>query len=87
MAEKLVTIARFTDYIEAELAKQLLEDFGIEAVVTGENVANVYSGLPALMDLELQTLASQAQEAIEILESRDEPGNSQHSSEPDDTQE
>lgn len=81
MAEELVTVARFTDYIEAELAKQLLEDFGIKAVVTGENVANVYSGVPALMDLELQTLASRAQEAMEILESRAQ------SSDTDDTEE
>ena len=71
MAEKLVTIAQFADYIEAELAKQLLEDFGIKSVVTGQNVANVYSGLPALADVELQTLESQAQQALEILESQE----------------
>ncbi len=69
MADKLVTIAQFANYIEAELAKQLLGDYGIEAVVTGQNVANIYSGLPALADLRLQTLESQAQRAKEILES------------------
>lgn len=69
MADKLVTIAQFTNYIEAELAKQLLADYGIEAVVTGENVANIYSGLPALANIELQTLESQAQQALKILES------------------
>ncbi|UCG55693.1 MAG: DUF2007 domain-containing protein [Phycisphaerales bacterium] len=87
MAEELVTVARFTDYIEAELAKQVLEDFGIKAVVTGENVANVYSGLPALMDLELQTLTSRAQEAIEILESHNKPGDAEQPDKPDDAQE
>ncbi len=69
MAEKLVTIAQFADYIEADLARQLLDDYGIKSIVTGQNVANVYSGLPALTDVELQTLESQAQQALEILES------------------
>ena len=69
MADKLVTIAQFTNYIEADLAKQLLDDFGIKSVVTGQNAANVYSGLPALANVELQTLESQAQQALEILES------------------
>ena len=70
MSEKLVTIAQFPSYIEAEMAKQLLADFGIEALVTGDNTSNTYSGLPALSDVELQVLESQAQEAQEILESQ-----------------
>jgi hypothetical protein len=72
MEDKLVTIAQYADYIEAEMAKQMLEDSGIKAVITGENVANVYSGLPALTDLELQVFESQAEEAIDILESQPE---------------
>ena len=70
MADRLVTIAQFADYIEAEMAKQLLGDYGIEAVVTGQNVANLY-GVPALADLRLQTFESQAQEALKILESHE----------------
>jgi hypothetical protein len=70
MSEKLVTIAQFPSYIEAEMAKQLLADYGIEAIVTGDNTSNVYSGLSALTDVELQVFESQAQEAIEILESQ-----------------
>ena len=70
MADKLVTIAQFPGYIEAEMAKQLLSDFGIEAVVTGDNTSNAYSGLSALTDVELQVFESQAQEAKEILESQ-----------------
>jgi hypothetical protein len=70
VSEKLVTIAHFADYIEADLAKQLLDDFGIKSVVTGQNAANIYSGLPALADVELQTFESQAQQAREILESQ-----------------
>ena len=70
MADKLVTIAQFADYIEAEMAKQLLDDYGIKSVVTGQNAANIYSGLPALANVELQTLESQVQQAREILESQ-----------------
>jgi len=69
MEEKLVTVARFENYIEADLARQQLEDEGIKAVVTGENAGNVYSGVPAAIDIELQTLESQAEQAREILES------------------
>ena len=69
MADKLVTIAKFADYIEADLAKQLLDDFGIKSVITGQNAANIYSGVPALASTNLQTLESQAQQAREILES------------------
>ncbi len=70
MSDKLVTIAQFPSYIEAEMAKQLLSDFGIEAVVSGDNASNAYSGIPALSDVELQVFESQAQEAMEILESQ-----------------
>jgi hypothetical protein len=88
MSDKLVTIAQFPSYIEAELAKQMLSDFGIEAVVSGDNTSNVYSGIPALSDVELQVLESQAQEAIEILESQqqesDEYDNDETDSDSDD---
>ena len=68
MPDKLVTIAQYSNYIEAEMAKQLLADYGIEAVATGENASNIYS-IPAVEGPELQVLESQAQKAREILES------------------
>lgn len=71
MEDNLVTVARFDDNIEADLAKQLLEDFGIKAVVMGQDVANVFAGVPGVIDLELQTLESQAKQAVEILESKE----------------
>jgi hypothetical protein len=83
MADKLVTIAQFTDYIAAELAKQLLDDFGIKSVVTGQNVASVYSGVFAAIHIELQTLESQAEKALEILQSESKPVDAP----PDDEQE
>ncbi len=78
--EKLVTVARFDDYMKADLARQLLEDEGIKAVVLGQNVGNVYSGVPAVVDIELQTLASEAEEARAILEAN-KPQNSEESEE------
>ena len=71
MADKLVTIAKFNDSSQAHLAKQLLADFGIEAVVTGENFANLYPGSVSLQLIELQVLESQSRQAREILESHD----------------
>ncbi len=71
MDDKLVTIAQFTNYIEAEMARQLLADYGIKAVATGENASNMYS-LPAVEGPELQVPESQARQAREILESQKE---------------
>jgi hypothetical protein len=65
--DKLVAIKQFANYIEAELAKQQLADFGIEAVVTGANAANVYS-IPAMGRPSLHVRQSQAEKALEILE-------------------
>ncbi|MBA7640398.1 hypothetical protein ES703_48063 [subsurface metagenome] len=66
MAEKLVTIAQFADYIEADLAKQLLDDFAIKSVVIGEKYGLPY---PIPSQAELQVFEGQAQQALEILES------------------
>ncbi len=68
MEDKLVTIASFTDYIEAEMARQLLADYGIKAVATGQNASNIYP-IPAVEGPELQVLESQAGQARQILES------------------
>ncbi len=67
MDDKLITIAQFPSYIEAEMAKQLLADYGIEAVATGENASDMFS-LPAVEGPELQVPESKAQQAREILE-------------------
>jgi hypothetical protein len=67
--EKLVTIAQFANYIEAEMAKQLLADYGIEAIVTGENASVLYPAA-GTEGPELQVLESQAQKARQILESQ-----------------
>jgi hypothetical protein len=74
MGDKLVTIAKFPNYVEAELAKQQLADFGIESIVAGVNASNMYAGLPSIEEPELQVLESRAEEAKKILESGKEQG-------------
>jgi hypothetical protein len=71
MNGRLITIARFKDGIQAELAKQTLEDFGINAILSGQNAAVAFGGVYAAVDIELQVPESQAKEAIEILQSED----------------
>ena len=68
MADKLVTIAQFSDSSDANMAKQVLADFGIEAIVLGENFANLYPALP-LQSIDLQVRESQSRQAQEVLES------------------
>ena len=69
MEDKLVTIASFADYIEAEMARQLLADYGIKAIATGQNASNIYP-IPAVEGPELQVLEGQAGQARQILESQ-----------------
>ncbi len=69
MDDKLVTIAQYNDYIQADMARQTLESCGIKAVVVGQNASNIYAGvIPAIKGPQIQVLQSQAQEAKEILE-------------------
>ncbi len=67
MVDKLVTIAQYTNSAEASMAKQVLADFGIESVLTGENFSVMYP-VPSLAKVELQVLDTQAQKAQEVLQ-------------------
>ena len=67
--EKIVTVARFNDSMEAEIAKQKLEQFGIKSVITGKNFTDTYSGI--LSSTELQTFQSDSERAKEILQNED----------------
>ncbi len=69
MADKLVTIAKFANYIKADLAKQLLDDFGIKSVVMGEKFSVLPYPVPS--EAKLQVFESQAKRAQEILESNE----------------
>jgi hypothetical protein len=72
MSDKIITIARFENYEEADFAKQMLEDEGIKCAVVGQNAANVFVGLPAVGRIELQVFEGDAQKAIEILNAKPE---------------
>ncbi|MHC5074789.1 MAG: putative signal transducing protein [Planctomycetota bacterium] len=69
MSDKLVTIKNFTNEPLASLAQQVLADNGIEAILSGQNAANIYSGLSDVFDVELQVREDNAEKALEILES------------------
>jgi len=75
MADKLVTIARFSDYMQAELAKQTLEQFNIKAYVAGANALNIFGDIPIFGDAQLQVLDTQAQQAKQILEQQSQSQN------------
>ncbi len=70
MSDKIITIARFESYEEADLAKQMLEDEGIRSAVVGQNAVNVFVGLLAVGFIELQVFEGDAQKAIEILNAK-----------------
>jgi len=40
MADEMVTIAEYMNSIQAEMAKQVLDDFDIPAIVVGENATD-----------------------------------------------
>jgi hypothetical protein len=71
MDDKLVTVAQYTNSAEASLARQMLADFGIESVLSGENFSVMYP-VPSLVNVELQVLGSHVERAQEILESNKE---------------
>jgi hypothetical protein len=68
MADKLVTIAEYMDSMQAEMAKQVLDDFGIKSVMIGQHGTDVLAGIPAFATVKLQVLESDADEAKQILE-------------------
>jgi len=69
MPDKLVTIAEYMDSVRAELAKQLLEDFKIPAIVVGENAGDARVGV--FETIKLQVQQSKVDEARQILEEQE----------------
>lgn len=78
---EVVTIARFTEPLEAEMAKLRLESAGIEVFLSGENAAIMEPGLGSL---ELQVSSEDETDARAILadpgeaESGEEGGGAEH---------
>lgn len=76
MADKLVTIAEYMDSMQAEMARQVLADFDIKAMVIGENAVNTCLA-PTVITAKLQVFEKDADEAKQILEEQEqgfEPG-------------
>jgi hypothetical protein len=67
--DKLITIKSFPNEPLASMAQQILADNGIKSILSGENAANIYLGLSHVFDVELQVRESDAEKALEILES------------------
>lgn len=65
MNEEMVTIERYTDMLEAELAKGRLDSAGIESFLSGENAGRLYGN--GLDSVQLQVMASDEQDARAIL--------------------
>ena len=68
MADKLVTIAEYMDSMQAEMAKQVLADFGIKSTLMGQHGTDVLAGVPAFATVKLQVLESDTDKAKQILE-------------------
>jgi hypothetical protein len=69
MDEKIITIRRFSDYIQAEFARMSLESEGIQCFLGGENfVATFGLHSNAVGVIELCIKESDKQRALEILE-------------------
>ena len=64
----LVTIAKFRDNFEADLAREFLADNGIQAFLQNELVYSMLPGiLPGKFDIELQVASSDEAHARELL--------------------
>jgi hypothetical protein len=67
--EQMVTIERFRDMVQAEMAKGRLDSAGIRSFLAGENAGLLYgNGLDGVL---LQVSAAEEQDARAIL---DDPG-------------
>ncbi len=72
MADDLVSIGQFDSYVEAEIAKQRLDDAGIRAVITGDDSSNILGGIDALAHVDVEVMEHDAKRALEILQSKTE---------------
>ena len=69
MAGELVTIAEYLNTIQAEMAKQVLADFDIPAIIVGENAGDGRIGF--IEGIKLQVKQADAEEAKQILEDQE----------------
>jgi len=67
--EGLVTVARFEDPLEAQMAKGMLESAGVECLLVGENVNNL---LQAAFRVRVQVRVEDEAAARELLDGSEE---------------
>ncbi len=67
MDDKLITIAEFTENLDAQMARTTLESNGIKAVIAGENIMGLMP-VDGMLYVELQVLAADAEKAKQILD-------------------
>jgi hypothetical protein len=69
MSDPFVTVATYASDVEAQLAKNLLENEGIEAIMVGDLINTALAGISAILgdQIVLQVRASNAQRAVAIL--------------------
>jgi hypothetical protein len=72
MSDKLITIAEYPDSMQAEMARQVLDDFGIKSMVLDQNTSNLAFPAMPWTTVKLQVLESKADEAKQILEEQHE---------------
>jgi hypothetical protein len=66
--DKLITIKRFDNEFEAELAHALLENVGIEAFIQNEHILSMIPGIASnKLELELQVRQSDSEMATQVL--------------------
>lgn len=69
MSDSLVTVATFLNPTNAHIAKGLLEEEGLDAVILDENMGNILPGLLMISEggIPLQVREEDAERAKEIL--------------------
>jgi hypothetical protein len=65
----MVTVGRFEDPVEAQMARGMLESAGVECLLVGENVNNL---LPSAFRVRVQVRAEDEAAARELLAEADE---------------
>ena len=68
MSDKLISISKFLNEIEAVEAQGALEEAGIKSMITGQNASNVFGGMVNVFDVELMIKEDDLEAATAVLE-------------------
>ena len=85
MEDKFVIIAEYMNSIEAELARQVLEDFKIPAIIMGQNAGDGRIGF--FETVKLQVKQSDTDQARQILEEQEHGDETNEPQEPEEQEE